>query len=111
AFFTVSYYIDLSFITDRFENIRNVTADSGREVIWELAYIAIEQNFWWGNGMEANLLIANTGNMHNSYIRFVLNMGIIFTILTLLMYVFSLMATFRKRMYMPLVLFGYLVVY
>ncbi|MFD0931600.1 O-antigen ligase family protein [Psychroflexus salinarum] len=111
VFLVISQFIDLSFLTSRFENIFQAASDSGRLDIWERAYYAINQNFWWGNGMDANLQIANTGNMHNSYIRFVLNMGIIFTIFTLLMYLFSIISTYTKRSKVPLILTGFLLVF
>lgn len=110
-FTVVSYFIDLSFVLGRFENLSGAAADSGREDVWKRAYFAISNNFWWGNGMNANMVIAGTGNMHNCYIRFVLNMGIFFTVLALLMYFLSILSIFANKRKVPLILTGYLVIY
>jgi hypothetical protein len=110
-FTVVSYFIDLSFVLGRFENLSGAAADSGREDVWKRAYFAISNNFWWGNGMNANMVIAGTGNMHNCYIRFVLNMGIFFTVLALLMYFLSILSIFANKRKVPLILTGYLAIY
>lgn len=110
-FTVVSYFIDLSFVTERFENLSSAAADSGREEVWEHAYFAINNNFWWGNGMDANEVIGRTGNMHNCYLRFVLNMGVVFTALTMLMYLLSILSTLVKKHKVPLILPGYLIIY
>ncbi|RCU42602.1 O-antigen ligase domain-containing protein [Chryseobacterium lacus] len=110
-FTIVSYFLDLSFVLGRFENLSGAAADSGRKDIWKGAYFAINNNMWWGNGMDANEVIAGTGNMHNCYIRFVLNMGIVFTVLSLLMYFLSIITSFTQKHKVPLILAGYLVVY
>lgn len=107
----VSYFIDLSFVLGRFEHLSDAAADSGREDVWKRAYFAINNNFWLGNGMNANMLIAGTGNMHNCYIRFVLNMGIVFTVLALLMYFLSILSIFANKRKVPLILTGYLAIY
>jgi len=110
VFFIASYFIDLSFLTDRYFDITNSISDSGRDVVWQRASYAIEQNLWFGNGMDANLRIANTGNMHNCYIRFVLNMGLFFTIHALTMYLLSISSVYTKKN-VPLILVGYLVAF
>lgn len=101
--------IDISFLTNRLFNIGDAYEDSGRSVIWERAYGAIQQKFWSGNGMNANQTIANIGNMHNCYIRFMLNMGFVFTFLCLLQYTLSLFSVFTKLKYIPSVLLGFLI--
>lgn len=110
-FIATSYFIDLSFVMERFENLSGAAADSGRSAVWERAYSAINNNFWLGNGMHASEVFAGTGNMHNCYIRFVLHMGIIFTVLTLLMYFLSILSVFAKKNKVPLILPGYLIIY
>lgn len=109
--FATTYFIDLNFVIDRFLNISDSFEDSGRADVWQRAYFAIEQNLWWGNGMDANYQIADTGNMHNCYIRFVLNMGLFFTIIALLFYFFSIAVTLKKYKFIPLVLPAYLIAY
>lgn len=111
VFLVFSYFVDLSFVTNRLENIGNSTKDSGREEIWSRAYHAIQQNFWWGNGMDANYRVADTGNMHNCYIRFLLNMGGIFSALALLMYILSIRESFLERKKVPFILLGYLLAF
>lgn len=106
-----SYFFDLSFVLGRYENLSGAVADSGREELWELAYFAMDHNFWWGNGMDANMVIVGTGNMHNVYIRFLLNMGIVFTVISLLMYLLSVVASVTAKQKVPLILAGYLLVY
>lgn len=111
AVLLIAYLVDLSFVIERFLNIYDSFQDSGRTDIWQRAYYAIEQNIWWGNGMDANDRIANTGNMHNCYIRFVLNMGLLFTISAMLFYLGSIMSTLKYRKSIPLVLVAYLMSY
>src|SRR5690606_26599131 len=86
-------------------------ADSGRQEIWDRATYMINNNLLWGNGMNANYEIASAGNMHNVYIRFLLNMGLVFTVLSLLMYLMSMIAAVISQRYVPLLLPGYLFVY
>lgn len=110
SLFVVSYFIDLSYITGRFLNFADAIEDSGRDAIWERAYYSIRQNLLWGNGMDANWRIADTGNMHNCYIRFVLNMGLVFTIIAIFMYIMSIISTFLEKR-LPLALGGYLLAF
>lgn len=107
-FFITSYVLDLSVVTTRLQNISDAVSDSGREDIWRRAFGAINQHFWWGNGMDANMRIADTGNMHNCYLRFVLNMGIFFTVLSTSMYFIALLNTYANRNKVPLILTGFL---
>lgn len=111
ALIVVSNFIDMSFVLGRFDNIADSASDSGRAEVWQRAYPAISQNLWWGNGMDANERIADTGNMHNCYIRFVLNMGLFFTILSFSMYVISIIIAYVKRKQVPLHFTAYLIIY
>lgn len=111
VFLIAAYFVDLSFVTSRFENFSNSVADSGRAEIWEKAYYAVANNFWWGNGMDANYRIAHTGNMHNCFLRFLLNMGMVFTVLVLLMYLISILKSYSSRDKVPLVLTGYIFIF
>ena len=110
VFFALSLFIDISFLTDRFINVSNAVEDSGRREVWENATFMIDTNLWWGNGM-ANEEILRMGNMHNVYIRFLLNMGLIFTVLSLVMYMLSIVTVVSSKRFVPLLLPGYLFVY
>ena len=46
----INSYIDLSFVTDRFLNIKNSVSDSGRDEFWNKAIYYISNNLLWGNG-------------------------------------------------------------
>ncbi|MBW8359999.1 MAG: O-antigen ligase family protein [Weeksellaceae bacterium] len=107
----LSYFIDLSFLLSRFSDIADAASSSGRQDIWDSAAFMIDKNLWWGNGMDAHLLITGYGNMHNCYIRFVLNMGLFFTILVVLTYFLSILSVFLSKRAVPLILPGYLLVY
>ncbi|MDD4515971.1 O-antigen ligase family protein [Massilibacteroides sp.] len=109
--FVVSYFVDLSFIFDRLFNIANAVQDSGRTAIWQRASHAINTNLWWGNGLDANYSIADTGNMHNCYIRFLLNMGVFFTVVSLLFYFGSIISVLIKRRSVPLLLGAFLLTF
>lgn len=111
AFLILNNFVNLSFVEERLFNISNSVKDSGRDEIWRTAYIAISQNLYTGNGMNANIVISETGNMHNSYIRFVLNMGLVFTILSLLQYLISLYYIFLNRSKIQLVILAFLIAY
>ena len=106
----IAQFIDIAFATERLGNIAQAFTDTERDEIWARAQQSINQNFWFGNGMDANWRIVGIGNMHNSYIRFLLNMGIIYTVLALLMYFISIAsAHFNKRV--PPVFVGYLIAF
>lgn len=107
----INYFIDLDFILTRLLNIISAAEDTGRDDTWQKAYPAIERNKWWGNGLDANYTILNTGNVHNSYIRFFLNMGIVFTTFTLLSYIFSLFKIYRNITKIPLPIFGFILAF
>lgn len=111
AFYFLSNITDLHFVTDRLFNIENAASDSGREDVWSRAYAAISQNLYTGNGMNANNIFANTGNMHNCYIRFILNMGLIFTLIALIQYVLSIFYVLINRNKVPVVILAFLIAY
>lgn len=111
GFLTLSYFVNITFIEDRFSNISNSAKESGRDELWHSAYNAISQNLYTGNGMNANIIISNTGNMHNSYIRFLLNMGLVFTVLALANYFLSIFNIIRNYKKIPLILAAFLVAY
>src|SRR5690606_8258746 len=104
-----SYFIDFTSFTTRLMNVSEAISDSGRSEIWERAYFAIDNSFWWGNGLNANNEIAFTGNMHNSYVRFLLNMGFVFTVFVVGIYFSIILFCFKYKNIMPLVLIGYLI--
>lgn len=105
----ISYFLDISFVLDRLMNISHSFEDSGRNVIWERSFFAIKQSLWWGNGMDANYIYADTGNMHNCYLRFILNMGVFFTVLSLSFYFSSIVVTLKRHKTIPTVLAAYLI--
>jgi O-antigen ligase len=109
--FVLQFFLDLNFFLDRFSNLSGAAEDSGRQSIWDNASFMISQNPWWGNGMEATLQITGSGNMHNVYLRFILNMGVIFTVFVFLMYLMMLISTVAKRNTVSLILPGYLLIY
>jgi len=109
--FILQFFLDINFFLDRFSNLSGAAEDSGRQSIWDNASFMISQNPWWGNGMEATLQITGSGNMHNVYLRFILNMGVIFTVFVFLMYLMMLISTVAKRNTVPLILPGYLLIY
>lgn len=109
--FIMDHYFELNFLTERFLNISNSVEDSGRINIWIRAFPSIKENFWWGNGMDANEAIAHVGNMHNCYLRFMLNMGMFFTTLSLLFYFSLIVDTIRHNKTVPFVLSGYLIAF
>lgn len=86
----LGYYLsgieNLNFIVDRYLNISNAIGDTGRNIAWEKAMNNINQTLLWGNDMNAPLRILNTGNVHNCYLRFLLSMGLIFTIFSFVFY-------------------------
>ncbi|MPM89094.1 hypothetical protein SDC9_136202 [bioreactor metagenome] len=61
--------------------------------------------------MDANEAIAHVGNMHNCYLRFMLNMGMFFTTLSLLFYFSLIVDTIRHNKTVPFVLSGYLIAF
>lgn len=111
AILITTYFIDVSFISDRLLNISDSYEDSGRSEIWKRSYFAIKSNLWWGNGMNANQIIADTGNMHNSYIRFTLNMGLFFTLIVISFYLLIIYTCLRNNKKIPTLLSVFLVIY
>lgn len=107
----LTHFVNINFVEERLFNISNSIEDSGREKLWQTAYRGIETNYFTGNGMNANIEISSTGNMHNSYIRFLLNMGLVFTVLALLQYFISLFLIFKMRKKIPLSLFAFMLAY
>lgn len=79
--------LDLHSISDRLMNFNNAIQDSGREEIWQRAYNIINRNLLWGNGMDAHLTQAMAVNVHNCYIRYLLNMGLFFTLFSFVFYI------------------------
>jgi len=115
--FVISIFIlvsifDLHAITDRLLNFENAVEDSGRSVLWESVFPHIKMNLLWGNGMDSNMRLANSGNMHNCYIRYLLNMGLVFSLLSFMFYIIYIVTTILfKWNTIPRCLIGYLLAY
>lgn len=74
-----------------FDSSTSVLA-SGRGEIWESAISFIRgENFVFGNGVLANKDLVGVANIHNVYIRLLLNMGVIFTVVALMFYFLGLL--------------------
>lgn len=107
--FGMSKVIDLDFIFNRFEDVGNSAAASGRQPIWDKAFHYININPL-GYGMNAPLELISTGNIHNCYIRFLLTMGYPFTILSLLFFFgMIVLAFYDKKIPKPII--GFLIGY
>jgi hypothetical protein len=84
--YVTSLFLDLNFLLKRFEGIADSAETSGRAEIWGRAFRLIELNPF-GNGMDAPLELLNTGNVHNSYVRYIFTMGYFFGISTILIFI------------------------
>lgn len=111
VFMILNNYIDLSFVTTRLLNVENSISDSGRTIFWNKAFFHINHNLFGGNGMDANIRLIDTGNMHNVYIRFLLNMGLMFTLLSLFQLFLSIFNIFKKRNVLSYLLLGFMFSY
>jgi hypothetical protein len=60
----------------RYTDMMNLIDSSGRGEIWELASRYISLNFFLGNGLDSPEILLGTGNVHNSYVRYLLTMGV-----------------------------------
>lgn len=105
----LSNFVNLDFILNRFDNISNSAAESGRQDIWDKSFQYINLSPL-GNGMNAPMELVGTGNIHNSYVRFLLTMGYPFTIFTLFCFLLLMFFGWKdKNVPRPLIgfLFGY----
>lgn len=110
--FITTLYIDIpDFIIKRLFNVFDAVSDSGRYEIWERAFYYIERNLFWGNGMYANELLVDTGNMHNCYIRYLLNMGLVFFFISFSFYVFYIIKIILNIKTTDRVLIGFIIAY
>lgn len=108
-FTLLSNYLNLDFIFNRFDSIASSASDSGRQDIWETAFVFINQNYM-GYGMNAPLELLGTGNVHNCYVRFLLTMGYPFTILMVLCLILLITTAFFDKK-IPKTLVGFLIGY
>ncbi|QQV03379.1 MULTISPECIES: O-antigen ligase family protein [Chryseobacterium] len=108
-FTIISNFVNLDFILNRFDNISESAKESGRQEIWEKAFLYIKMNPL-GNGMNAPLELVGSGNVHNCYVRFLLTMGYPFTIIILLFFALIIFFAWKdKKVPRPLV--GFLIGY
>lgn len=104
-------FVDISFVTDRLSNIGNSTSDSGRDIFWDPAIHLIKSDPWWGYGMDANLKLVGTHNIHNVYLRYLLNMGVFFTLLSFGFYFLFVLKILCKHKIIPGALLGFLIAF
>lgn len=104
-------YIELPEFTNRLLNIGEAVYDSGRYQLWERVFGFFEENILWGHGMDANMRLVGTGNMHNCYLRYVLNMGLIFTLLSFAFYIVYLGRIFLNIQRINGALIGFIVAF
>ncbi|RZJ47695.1 MAG: hypothetical protein EOO44_22115 [Flavobacterium sp.] len=107
AVIAMNKYLKLDFIFSRFENIEKSASDSGRQVVWDKAFVFINQSPW-GWGMNAPMELIGTGNMHSVYVRMLLTMGYFFTVLALIPLIVILYKLFLDKN-VPKVLLGFFV--
>ncbi|MGL1028209.1 O-antigen ligase family protein [Vibrio vulnificus] len=91
---------ELEFLTSRFsiDAYENVASQSGRRVIWESAVYYIKQDYLVGWGMDSPQKLLDTGNVHSSYYRIMLMIGIPLSILSFIsMSAFLLFITFSRN--------------
>ncbi|KQK27501.1 O-antigen ligase family protein [Chryseobacterium aquaticum] len=109
TFAIISNFLNLDFILNRFDNISESAKESGRQEIWDKAFLYVNMNPL-GNGMNAPLELVGSGNVHNCYVRFLLTMGYPFTIITLLFFALIIFFAWKdKKVPRPLV--GFLIGY
>ncbi|WP_180032144.1 O-antigen ligase family protein [Acinetobacter sp. YH12245] len=88
-FFIVSLIYFLfggDFINFRSVEVGSAVSDSGRIDIWEKAFICIQNEPFVGNGMLGAQNCVHSGNVHNSYLRVLVMLGIPLTLLFFIMY-------------------------
>lgn len=108
--FIISRFVEIPFI-DRLLEIGIDDVDLGRQVIWDSAIFHIKQNLYFGNGMNAPQELVNSGNIHNCYLRYLLMMGLFFTVLIFTIYSYFLMSIIKLRKRLPKVLIGFILAY
>ena len=106
----MSNFIDLPYL-DRLGNIGLNNVDEARKDLWETSMYHIKNNLWFGNGMDAPIKLINTGNIHNCYLRYLLTMGLFFTLLSFLFYFIFFMKILRSLKKVPNVLIGFVFAY
>lgn len=91
-------------------NIKNSVTDSGRSTVWNLALYYISLNPF-GYGMNAPMELIKTGNIHNCYIRYLLSMGVIFTVGAFVFYFIYLLKVYFEKNEVSKSLLGFLFAY
>jgi O-antigen ligase len=107
--YTASFYLNFDYLLGRFTTIADSASSSGRLEIWDLAFQYIDTSLW-GQGMDAPLELLNTGNVHNSYIRYLLTMGYVYGSLAIAIFVLLLFAVLMDRK-IPRALVGFFIGY
>lgn len=99
----------------RFLEIKNSVSDSGRSEIWERAINCIQMSPLVGHGMFGSHNCVSIGNVHNSYLRVAVMLGIPLTVIFFSLYlIFIVMVFFKSKSYylkyfflgLPLLFFG-----
>ncbi|EIZ1007322.1 O-antigen ligase family protein [Vibrio vulnificus] len=91
---------ELEFLISRFsiDSYENVASQSGRSAIWERAVYYIKQDYLVGWGMDSPQKLLDTGNVHSSYYRIMLMIGIPLSILSFaFMFSFVLFISFSRN--------------
>ena len=110
GFIITTYFIDIPFIY-RLEKIGLEDVDSGRRIYWDTAVFYIKNNLWFGYGMDAPMKLVDTGNIHNCYLRYLLMIGLFFTIISFLFYFLFIIQIWRTRKNVPSVLIGFILAF
>lgn len=95
------FSIDFNF--DRFliilNGINDLSSSSGRGLVWEKTIEYIKDNSLVGLGMSSPINIIGAGNIHNSYLRIFLMVGIPLGILSITMFFSSIVLSISRNKY------------
>lgn len=74
---------------------RSLNVDDARLLVWDKSIDLVRNNIW-GYGMYAPQELVGTGNIHNCYLRYLLTMGVIPTIIAFLFYFYFIFKSFYR---------------
>lgn len=82
-------------INFRVFEVSDAVSDSGRSVFWQRAINCIQQQPLLGYGMEGQISCVGTGNVHNSYLRIAVMIGIPLAIVFYSLYYISIFRFYK----------------